>query len=340
MSIYKDKDRGCYVFEFSRVIQGKRIRTRKILPQSWTQAKADAFDREESARLYAVATNVTKPEYAIADAVAKYLKDRTPHLKSGKNIDGELAQMYWAYKGKMLSELPEVCQEYVRKAVKDDGKPLAPATLRNRIRYLTSACRYGWKHYRMCEHDPAERVVMPTVRNERQLSVTRKQVLTLARKCKHWETRAAILIAFYSGMRMSEIRRAKRVEGMFVLDDTKNGRPRRVPIHPKIRQFAKRKLPDQSCISKWFRLAREAVGMDWLHFHDLRHSAASAMINAGVDLYTVGAVLGHKSAQSTKRYSHLATESLQTAIDKIGKSGKILPTGKKKRPTGYSRKAA
>lgn len=340
MPTYRDKDKGCYVFEFDRVIQGKRVRTRKVLPAAWTQAKADAFDREESARLYAIATNVTKPEFSISDAIAKYMKERTPHLKSGKNIDGELAQMYWAYTGKMLSELPEVCQEYVRKAVKDGGEPLAPATLRNRIRYLTSACRYGWKHYRMCEHDPAERVVMPTVKNERNMSVTRKQVLTLARVCKHRDTRAAILIAFYSGMRMAEIRRAKRVEGMFVLDDSKNGRPRHVPIHPKIRQFAKRKLPDQSCISKWFRRARESVGMDWLHFHDLRHSAASAMINAGVDLYTVGAVLGHKSAQSTKRYSHLATSSLTAAIGKIGNHGKKSPTDKKKRPAGHSRKAA
>lgn len=340
MPTYRDKARGCYVFEFDRVIEGKRVRTRKLLPAAWTQAKADAFDREESARLYAIATNVTKPEYSISDAIAKYMKERTPHLKSGKNVDGELAQMYWAYNGKMLSELPEVCQEYARKARKDDGSPLAPATLRNRIRYLTSACRYGWRHHRMCEHDPAERVVVPVVRNERQSSVTRLQVVRLARKCKHKATRAAILIAFYSGMRMAEIRRAKRVEGMFVLDDSKNGRPRHVPIHPKIRQFAKRKLPDQSCISKWFRRARESVGMDWLHFHDLRHSAASAMINAGVDLYTVGAVLGHKSAQSTKRYSHLATSSLTAAIGKIGNHGKKSPTDKKKRPAGHSRKAA
>ncbi len=56
-----------------------------------------------------------------------------------------------------------------------------------------------------------------------------------------------------------------------------------------------------------------------MHFHDLRHSAASQMINAGVDLYTVGAVLGHRSASSTKRYSHLATDSLRVALDKIGR---------------------
>ena len=53
-------------------------------------------------------------------------------------------------------------------------------------------------------------------------------------------------------------------------------------------------------------------------FHDLRHSNASAMINKGVDLHTVGKVLGHKSAQSTRRYAHLSIETLDAAIRKIG----------------------
>lgn len=37
------------------------------------------------------------------------------------------------------------------------------------------------------------------------------------------------------------------------------------------------------------------------------------------DLHTVGAVLGHRSSASTKRYSHLATDNLKAAIGRIGK---------------------
>jgi site-specific recombinase XerD len=69
--------------------------------------------------------------------------------------------------------------------------------------------------------------------------------------------------------------------------------------------------------------------MGQLRFHDLRHSSASEMINAEVDLYTVGAVLGHKSPASTKRYAHLATDSLKVALEKIGV--KKSPTTKTKR---------
>ena len=324
MPIYRDKTSGCFVFEFDRRIEGKRVRARKTLPKNWNRAKADAFDREESARLYGRITGVEKPSFSIEQAVEVYCKERLPLLKTGRQIAQDLALIFWAYNGRPMMDLPIVCREIAQ----EGSERLAPATIRNRIRYLTSACRYGYKHHAMAESDPAERVIVPEVRNERRMFISRKDMLILARACPHRATRAAIRIAFYSGMRMAEIRTAARLDGNFVLEDTKNGEPRIIPIHPRIRACAEISLPDQSCISKHFRRARAAAGMDELHFHDLRHSAASEMINNEVDLYTVGAVLGHKSSQSTKRYAHLATSSLRAAIGKIGQK---IPHQKKKR---------
>ena len=43
------------------------------------------------------------------------------------------------------------------------------------------------------------------------------------------------------------------------------------------------------------------------------------LINAGVDLFTVGRVLGHKDPRSTQRYSHLAIDTLTAAVGKIGR---------------------
>lgn len=47
----------------------------------------------------------------------------------------------------------------------------------------------------------------------------------------------------------------------------------------------------------------------------VRHSAASFMINAGIDLYAVGRVLGHADHKSTMRYSHLANATLMAAVE-------------------------
>lgn len=320
MSVYRDKARGRWVFEFSRRIGGVRVRTRKLLPPAWTRAQADAFDRSESARLYASVQRVGDADPSIEDAVALYLKHRIPELKNGPVAEANLALVYWAYRGRPLSALPDVCRAIQARSRRDDdsGKPLAPATIRNRIRYLTAACRWAWKHHGLGEHDPAARVAVPTVRNERKVFIDRRQMLLLARACTHRPTRAAIRIAFYSGMRISEIIRARRVDGAFILADTKNGEPRIVPMHPRLRCCAHYKQVEASATSAYFRAARGAAGMPWLHFHDLRHSAASALINNAVDLYTVGAVLGHKSSQSTKRYAHLATDTLRAAIGRIG----------------------
>lgn len=337
MSVYRDKERGRFVFEFSRRIGGKRLRVRKLLPAKWTQAQADKFDREESGRLYAVATRVEAAGHSIGEAVAVYLENHR-HLKSFKNIERELVGMATYYHGRPIGDLAEVCKEYARSAVRERGKeaaPLSPATKRNRIRYLTSACRYAWRSHGMGEHDPAEKVIVPEVSNERQFYASRAEMLAICRAfkeqsgAKRWMARMAVRIAFYSGMRLGELLRAKVKGDCWVLDTTKNGQPRIIPIHPKAAVCARRFAGGKKItIQRNWEKARDAAGFGHLHFHDLRHSTASELVNQDVDLYTVGAVLGHKDPRSTKRYAHLAVGKLASAI---GRMGKKLPIGLEKR---------
>src|SRR5690606_28144733 len=139
--------------------------------------------------------------------------------------------------------------------------------------------------------DPGERVMSPRVDNERQEYMRREDMLRIARACRCQSARAVIRIAFYSGMRISEIL-VTQVDGdTFILRSTKNGKPRHVPVHPKIASSLHLRNRDRFWISKRFKEAASKVGMGHLRFHDLRHSSASAMINSEVDLYTVGAVL-------------------------------------------------
>ena len=49
-------------------------------------------------------------------------------------------------------------------------------------------------------------------------------------------------------------------------------------------------------------------------FHTLRHTAASWMVQRGVDLYIVGQILGHKDPAMTKRYAHVDNETLAGAV--------------------------
>lgn len=51
-------------------------------------------------------------------------------------------------------------------------------------------------------------------------------------------------------------------------------------------------------------------------FHDLRHTFASWMVQAGVDLYVVKEMMGHRSITTTQRYAHLAPEIMRAAVEK------------------------
>lgn len=311
MPVYYDKARKRWYYEFDRVLDGGRHRARKLLPRGWARTEAEAYGREQDARLYAIASGSLQEEPLISEAVHAYLTEHAPSLKNTAKLQADLVLCFAWYEGKRMNQLAEVVSDY-----RADNPDLAPATIRNRMAYLRAACRWAWKHKKMGSHDPGEQVAMPQVRNERHTYIERADVLRLARAITTPTHRAMVLIAYYSGMRLSEITRAKPTRGGWLLADTKNGERRLVPIHSRTAYLARRwpRPVSISNFSKEFRRVADSLGMDWLRFHDLRHSTASALITAGVDLYTVGGVLGHKTPASTKRYAHLANQTLAKAI--------------------------
>lgn len=54
-------------------------------------------------------------------------------------------------------------------------------------------------------------------------------------------------------------------------------------------------------------------------FHTLRHTFASWLVQKGIPLYTVAELMGHSTIEMTKRYSHLAPNSLKAAAMSISK---------------------
>ncbi|MEO5811997.1 MAG: site-specific integrase [Rhodanobacter sp.] len=103
----------------------------------------------------------------------------------------------------------------------------------------------------------------------------------------------------------------------------KNGKARSIPLNTeaiailtqwKTQEPEGRLFKVFSIYKAWLQLMTDADIQDF-HFHDLRHTFASKLVMAGVNLYVVSKLLGHSSIAMTERYSHVATEHRAAAVE-------------------------
>lgn len=139
-------------------------------------------------------------------------------------------------------------------------------------------------------------------------------------------------IALNTGMRKSEIIHLNWddvdfVHGMVSLKTSKNGKGRSVPLNDNAKQAFKaiprdinggRVFTGAMKISnpfyRQFDRAVRLAGIRDFHFHDLRHTFASNLVMAGIDLYVVSKLMGHRDIKSTQRYAHLRPDFLCSAV--------------------------
>jgi len=76
----------------------------------------------------------------------------------------------------------------------------------------------------------------------------------------------------------------------------------------------------------WYRI-RAAAGIDSsANLHSLRHTFASWSVMGGLSLAQVGALLGHKSAQTTLRYADHRLDAVRAYSQQVGDTFAAMPT--------------
>ena len=75
-------------------------------------------------------------------------------------------------------------------------------------------------------------------------------------------------------------------------------------------------MDSRAFLRRAFERGLRQAGITGVCWHTLRHTAASRRMAAGVDLVSVKEILGHRSIQTTLRYSHLDPKHLQEAVNR------------------------
>lgn len=146
----------------------------------------------------------------------------------------------------------------------------------------------------------------------------------------------AVRLLMLTGCRLNEIMQLKWPYidfqvGLLRLPDSKTG-AKDVPVGdavldilrnvPRIENNAwvltgKREGGRLTDLQPFWQRVRQRAGLSDARIHDLRHTFASVAATRGMSLLVIGKILGHKSEQTTKRYTHLARGTVREAAGGI-----------------------
>lgn len=302
---------GRWLVEF----QQSGIRVFRRLHPGATKAQAQALETKLRHDLFAARRLGQQPEPSLAAAIQLWLEATLSRKKDQRGPRQNAVLLAPFVAGKAARHAPDAAREAIKA-----WRHLSPGTVNRRLAVLKAALHYGWRQGWIAEN-LSGKIDRLKEAPGREVYLTRPQVQALAKAAAE-PLRSAILLAAYTGMRASELRRAVPSadrKSIVVADGKATGKTRTIPVPAPVKRLVGR-LPLTATYTEleWaFRAARVEAGLAHVRFHDLRHTAASWLVNAGVDLYTVGAILGHTAPQTTARYAHLSNATLVAAMKKL-----------------------
>ncbi len=215
------------------------------------------------------------------------------------------------------------------------GEVLKPATVNREMALLkhmfTKATEWEW-----ISQSPAKGVKLKKENNRRLRYLTPEECKQLIEACPSQTMKQVVTLAIHTGMRRGEILNLKwdnvNLRDKFIEltgSDQKNGERSTIPLTATaletLRSIPRRldskyvftgKTSDKPFydLKRQFEKAVENAKLAGVTFHILRHTCASHLVMAGIDLVSVKEIMRHKSIDMTLRYSHLAPAHKKAAM--------------------------
>jgi len=320
-----------YYLDFTR--KGKRIRAFGGFDLRAAKDELDRLRLEKKAEIEGRA--IRPPEPVTFEAQADRFLELYSKMnkRSWKSDELSLRHLKEFFGERLLSEVTaEAVEEYKAKRRAE----VSPATVNRELACLKT-CLNKAVEWGKLEKSPAAKVKKFREPNSRERFLTIDETNRLLGQAAD-TLRPVLIVALSTGMRKGEILKLRWTEVDFVkgyirLQDSKSGKGRAVPMNALVfdllHEFPTRRgfefvfeNPETKThvqdVKTGFRAACRRAGLQGVRFHDLRHTAASRMIEAGADLVTVSKILGHASIQMTMRYCHPTPERERAAVQKLG----------------------
>lgn len=225
-------------------------------------------------------------------------------------------------------------------------KGLAPATCNRILAVFKTICSLAvLRGFLPAGQSPCAGVSPFKIHTQRERYLTQDEAQRLMRALEKSDRPEAfaIRLLLLTGARKSEILKARweyvrRDLRLLIVPLSKSGKPRHIPLSDAALEVlcAMSRSPGNSWLFPghapgkplsdlylfWNKLRRE-LGLADVRIHDLRHTFASFLVNAGHSLYEVQKLLGHGDPRTTMRYAHLGQASLLAAAETV--SGFFMP---------------
>jgi len=278
----------------------------------------------------------TRRPVLVREVIARYRSYAETHHRGYRSTRYVLAQLDAAFGTLGLTDLSGFSIEGWKAARR---KVVAPATVNRELTVLKAMLAKAVAWHLLDVH-PARDVKPFAVDNARVRWLSPHEVARLlaaaARDIAAEWLVPAITIAVHTGLRQGELLRLRWTDlgpgrTIATIRGTKNNEPKHVPLKAVV-QATLAALPvfgetvlawpwgdavSDTTLYAAFGRACRAAGITDFHWHDLRHTFASHLVMAGVDLRTVQDLLGHKTLAMTLRYSHLAPAHKATAVARL-----------------------
>ena len=207
---------------------------------------------------------------------------------------------------------------------------VGPSAVNGEIRLLKHMFSMAVQWGKMKEH-PGKAVKLLKGEKQRDRFLSHEEAQRLLTCCAE-PLRSIVMVALNTGMRRLEILSLRWPEVNFdqkliTVLDSKNHEVRKISMNETVQKVLK-EIPrygehvfsykdgkPYTSVQKSFNHVKAKAGLlDDVVFHSLRHTFASWLVMAGVDITTVMRLLGHRSLSVTMRYSHLSPSHQSKAV--------------------------